>query len=410
MAGPRLNALKAQFDDVKNGIEKINRSAAAEGRDLTDSEARDLDALFERAETLKPQIEKEASREAGLDAVADVLSRVNADKGPTSIDRAAREVEAIEMTPGQYLAEFYRAYHPQGDSTPDDFLNRAGRYFDRAQQATADTAGIIPVPIIGDVIKLFDARRPLFNALTSRPMPPKGKTFERPFITQQTTAAVQTEGQALSSQKMVVDSDTVTKATYGGYLDLTHQDIDWTEPSALELLVQDFVDVYTVFTEQKAVDFFEALPVAADAANNGDGYIAYTTTNLGTRVQSFVNAVLDVYDRSKRFPDMVAMDLASWGVLAGLTSTGYEKAGLLVIREAFDELGVGPMRWVVSPEMTDSTIIVAASSLLESYEQQKGLLRAETPSTLVVQLAYAGYVAFHGKHEGVVQLGSDPTP
>lgn len=392
----RLKSLRSQFSDVKAGIDKLESAAVAAGRDLTDAEQADVDKLYDRAAKLQPQIEEAAAQVESLNAVTDVLARVNGGE-PTTIDRAAAAArpELPELTAGEFLAEFYKAHHPEGSSTPEQFLDRAARYIDRAQQLSADTLGIIPIPIVGPVIKLADSLRPVFNSMSQRTMPSKGKTFERPFITQRVAMGTQTEGQALATQKMVVDSDTVTKATQGGYLDISHQDIDWSEPEALQLLVQDFVDMYAEWTEGKACDALEAL------ATNTSPYVG---TDVGTIVDSYVDAFVAVYNSAKRFPDTVWHSLDAVAVLAGTTNTNDDRTAASMVREALRELGVGEVRWITGPQLASGTRIVGASSLVEAYEQQKGLLRAELPSTLTVQLAYAGYTAHYGKAAGFVSL------
>lgn len=409
MKSPRMAALEGQFNEVTEAIDGINRAAAADGGELTDAQSADLDTLFKRAEALKTDIATLADREQAIIETRNVIARVNSADG--SVERAAVEFPAKprDMSAGEYLSEFYRAYHPNGDSAPEEFMKRAAAYVDRAVQATADTAGILPTPIIGEVVKLHDSRRPVFASLTQRSMPPKGKTFERPRVTQQVDVGTQTEGTAANSQKMTLTSDTVTKATQAGYLDLTAQDIDWTEPAALQVVIDDFVDVYAAWTEGLACAHVEALPVAADTANNGDGYSAYTATNVGTIVSSYVDGVVDVYNRSARFPDTAWLALDAWADLASTTNTNNDTTALEMLRRTLSDMGV-QMRWVVGPQLTAGVKILGASNLVEAYEQQKGLLRAETPSTLTTQIAYAGYTAFWGAYEGVVQLGADPTP
>ena len=409
MTGPRLAALKEQFEDLTTAIDTINRAAAEAGGELTAEQSADLDALFKRAETMKADIETEAGRVEAVNATAAILARVSAPAAAPTLERGA-PAKPTDLTAGEYLASFYDAFHPNGKSAPDAFKQRAAAYIDRAATLTTDTAGIIPTPIIGEVVKLADSARPVFLSMTQRGMPAKGKTFERPRVTQQVGMGTQTEGSAATSQKLTLGSDTVTKATQAGYLDLSHQDIDWTEPEALQIVVQDFIDMYATWTEGLACDFIESLPVAADTANNGDGYSAYTSTDVGTIVASYVDGFVDVYNRAKRFPDTVYNDLASWATLAQTTNAGDDTTALEMLRRTLSDLGVGSVRWVVGPQFAADTRIIAASSLLEAYEQQKGLLRAETPSTLTVQLAYAGYSAFWGAYEGVVQLGADPTP
>jgi HK97 family phage major capsid protein len=401
--------LQKQFDDLLSAKTKIENTATSANRDLTDSENADIDGLLSRAEQLKPEIEQLAQREQSLQATADILARVNGGT-PTSINRAvAAASEGRELSAGEFFAAYFQAYHPQGASAPEEFLDRAARYIDRAVMASADAAGILPTPIVGNVIKFADSRRPVFNSMAHPSMPDKGKTFERPRVTQRVTVGEQaSEGDTLSTQKMTLTSDTVTKQTFGGYLDLTAQDIDWTEPSALQLVITDFADVYAEVTEGEACDFLESLIVAGDTAVDGSTYSTYTTTNIGTIVTSYVNAVQNVYARAKRFPDTVWLDLASWATLVGTTNANNDTTAMDLLKRALSDLGADGMRWVVGPQLAANTRILGVSSLVEAYEQQKGLLRAELPSALKVQIAYAGYVAFWGRYEGFVQLGTDP--
>lgn len=392
---------------IRRKFEQARDRAAALAAQAERSDAEDIELAdqLDRAEEYKTELDAVDERNARIAALAPVSLALAI---PGTLDRSVA-LEAPEMSAGEYLAEYFKAYHPNGGSTPTEFIDRAARYIDRAQQATGDTGGIIPVPIMGQVIKLSDSARPVFNSLASRGMPAKGKTFQRPRITQRVSMGTQTEGQALATQKMTVTSDTVTKATQGGYLDITQQDIDWTEPEALQILVQDFVDMYAEWTEGLACDFVEGLIVIGDTAVNGSTYSAWTTTDVGTIVKSYVDAFIKVYGKAKRFPDTVYLDLASWGVLASTVTANKDVTALDMLRRTLSDLGVGPVRWIVGPQFAADTRIIACSSLLEAYEQQKGLLRGDTPSTLVVQLAYAGYTAFYGRHEAVVQLGTDPS-
>jgi hypothetical protein len=399
-----MSSIRRKFEAARDRAAEL-----AKIDDRTDEQNQELADQLDRAEALKADLEAEAEREERLNALAAVNRSIALPGTPSDAP-----VVGKDMSAGEFLSGFYQAYHPNGSATPQEFLDRAAKYIDRATQATADTAGILPAPIVGPIVKLADSRRPAFVSLSSKPMPAKGKTFERPYITQRVTMGTQTEGSALSSQKMVVASDTVTKATQGGTLDITQQDIDWTEPSALESLVQDFVDTYAEWTEGLATDFIESMPVAADTASNGDGYSAWDATDVGTIVTSVIDGIVDVYGRSKRVADTFWMDLAGWAVLAGTTNADDDVTALEMIRRAVRDLqgemgGGSGFRFVVSPEFAANTRIIGASSLGEAYENQNGLLRANNPGNLSVTMAYSGYTAFWGKHQGFVQLGADPS-
>ncbi len=401
----RISALQDQLDEVSSEMDELENTAAERGTDMTADEQTAHEALVSRATSLGAQIKTStAGRLAILQAQNDLM-RVNG--GERVIDRAAAKADAAELTAGEYLSEFLQLVHSDGHRDEAKFLDRAARYFDRAQQTTADTAGILPEPIVGQVIKLFDASRPAWNTMTHPPMPMKGKKFTRPRVTQRTTTGEQTEGQALSSQKMILVGDEVTKAVYGSTLELTLQDIEWTEPEALQLVVQDMFDGYAEFVEGKSCDALEAFPIAAHAVSAGSGHSAWTTTNIGTIVDSIIDGIIKVYGKAKRMPDKIWLDLASFGGIVGTTNATTDVSAITIIKEALEAGGFN-LDFVVSPQFAANTRLIGCSSLVEGYEKQRGLLRAEKVTTLSTDLAVSGDVAFYGRHEGFVQLGTAP--
>lgn len=73
MASARLTALRDQFDQVRSGIDTIERTAEQRGDDLTDDEQSQVDTLYARAEQLRGELEPLAARERSLQATGDVL-------------------------------------------------------------------------------------------------------------------------------------------------------------------------------------------------------------------------------------------------------------------------------------------------------------------------------------------------
>ena len=103
-----------------------------------------------------------------------------------------------------------------------------------AHQKTSDNLGMVPDPIIGDVVNFIDAARPAVSFLGPRDMP--SATWYRPKVTQHTLVAVQgTAGAAADekselSQKMTITRLTGNAVTYGGYVNVSRQDIDFSSP------------------------------------------------------------------------------------------------------------------------------------------------------------------------------------
>lgn len=420
MTRKRIEALSDDYKAVKESIDKIHDRAETEKRDLTPEEDADLEKLFDRAGDIQAELEPLEKRQKTLDAVGDIVGRLNKGTTGDAKDRAAgrpverKELEVGEaaMAAGAYLAEWAKAFHPEvGHGDVEQFRDRAAVYLDRAvaEQTTAGNAGILPQEIVGALIKFVDPRRRVFNSFTSRPMPASGKKFDRPRVTQRTTVGEQAaELDELASQSMILVSEEVTKRTFGGTLRLSQQDIDWTDPAILAIVVTDFMERYTEVTEGAACDVLEAFPTAAHAASAGSGHSAYDDTDVGTLVKSYVDGIVKVYGKSKRMPDTIWHDLASWAVLASTTNGNDDRTALSMIREALSTLGDGAenIRMVTGPDLAANTIIIGSSNLVESYEQKKGLLQAVVPSALATDIATAGYVAFYGRHEGFVALGT----
>src|SRR5262249_59743409 len=107
-----------------------------------------------------------------------------------------------------------------------------------AHQTTADNAGLIPTPILGPVVSFIDSNRPLVNRLGARQLP--GQTWSRPKVTQHVSVTTQSAEKAeLASQKMTITKLTATAVTYGGYVNVSRQDIDLTPPGVLDIVITD---------------------------------------------------------------------------------------------------------------------------------------------------------------------------
>lgn len=383
----RLTALRTEFDSVKDAITKIERAATDRGQDVSDAEQADIDKLFERAAALKPDIEKESERQDSLTAVSAILAKTQA-AAPT-FERAARP-DAPLPTVGEWMSAHIRSQ--QGDHEATELLRAV------ATQTTADNPGLLPIPIVGNIIKLSDSRRPVWNSFTSRPMPAAGKQFLRPRITQRVLMAEQmAELDELASRKMTVASDAVTKRTFAGVLELSEQDIDWTDPSAISLLIQDFVDSYAELTEAVAVATLMTLAAAPLGT--------WTSTNVGTIISSLTTGIGTIYTDAKRIPDTLWLSMDEALLLAGMSNATTNVSAMTLIKQALSDAGM-PLNIVVGPLLPAGTRIIGSSNLVESYENIKGLVQAPDVSRLGVIMAYRGYAATFGLAQGFIRLGT----
>jgi hypothetical protein len=125
---------------------------------------------------------------------------------------------------------------------------------------TTDTPGILPEPILGPVYNNFLPNyRPLVTAMGTKAMPQGGKIFRRPSVTTHTTIGISNgENVALDDGTFVVSDNPVTKQVFGGFVQLSEEDQEWTDPAVLSLLVDDMARIYANQTDAYACSEFES--------------------------------------------------------------------------------------------------------------------------------------------------------
>ena len=124
-------------------------------------------------------------------------------------------------------------------------------------------------------------------------------------VGQQTTGA--NEKTQLSSQKMAITSVNFAKTTYGGAVDISRQDIDWTDPSAWDILVRDLANVYAVQTETAAAAAFKA-------GSTGTA-VTVATNDLKGWSLAIYTAAMHSYQASCMMPDRIwcSLDVCTCG-------------------------------------------------------------------------------------------------
>jgi len=443
---PMLQRLRAERTDIINFIERTVTGANDAARDLSASEKETLTNSRKRMGELDAQItpleEFEQDKARGAAATATYIAPTTptgAAGGPAAPVSGTRTepVHCDYRSRGEVMVDQVRAaglaggHYGQGvpDGEARDRLIAAGvvppnptddqirsannnatalatqarnqqlQTQGRVTQVSGDTPGIIPVPIIGEVMNDVDAARPFIMSVGAKPLDFAGETFKRPLITQhvamgkQTTQATST---GLGSQKMTIGSVTFTKETWGGWLDVARQDLDWTSPSAWDALLNDFTDQYGLVTENAVGDAF----AAAVAAGNTPVEVAGTgaASTLAQWTEAIYAAAALSYAGAGRMPDTIWMGLDLWGVLGPKIESAVQTMNNDVGTVNLGDFQAGnllKLPRVVVPSFPANTLIVGARRWTEVYEERIGLLQAVNPSILGVQIAYGGYVAFN---------------
>ena len=393
---PVLEALRAQRAEQLGTLDAI--LGQVEGRDLVDAERTLLEAARQRIDAIDAQIDL-------LQPIEDLRAAHNANtpgpRGGDLLPAQPRAAAGSDRAPqyrsaGEFVVDYIRARGIHTDPDPAAQA-RVQQVRAVANQITTDTTGILPTPIVGPVVNLIDANRPLISSLGGAKalggIP--GSTFTRPKIAQHTTVGPQAgEKTQLPSQKMVIGSVPFAKQTYGGTVDISRQDIDWTSPSAWDILVRDLAAVYAIQTETAAALDFKTKAIGTAVAVGGNTLQDWTV--------ALYTAAMHSYQASFQMPDRIWCSLDVWAALGSLVdiarvvlppTTDYDNAAGTSNLQSFAGDVLGLPRIVV-PTFPAGTAIVGPSAAYEVYEEVIGLLSVIEPSILGVTVAYGGYVAW----------------
>jgi len=306
-------------------------------------------------------------------------------------------------------AEYMAAMHAGGDTFHN--VNAAYKEAVRDQQTalqaaagdvlTTDTPGLLPVPVLGPVFQDLNFVRPVVSAFGARAMPnTPSKTFTRPTITTHTSAATQTENSAVSATTMVIAANTVTKTTVAGQVTLTMQDMDFTDPSSMNIILNDLAGEYLIKTDDIAADAL----VAGKTASGSTWTV--TADNPTSLIDSLYDAAREITEDSNYFPTHLCVSPDVWGKLGAQLDgskrpvLGYTTNGVIgqnsigrVGGLQYTGMDVMGLQLVVDNNFASGTMLVCYAPGFEIYEAQQGVLSLLNPSTLSRTFSYYGYFA-----------------
>jgi HK97 family phage prohead protease len=311
-------------------------------------------------------------------------------------------------TAGEYLA----AMHIGGETFRN--VAAAARDFAISKQTalqaaagdvtTGDTPGLLPVPVLGPVFEDLNYIRPVVAAIGARAMPDGGnqKTFIRPTWTTHTSVASQaSELAAVSATTPVIASNVVTKSTLSGQVTLSVQDVDFTSPAAMEIILRDLAGQYMLQSDDVAAD-----AIVAGAAASGATWTVNQTdpTSLMT---ALYGAAVNILTGTNFLPDHIFVSPNVWELLgrqldadkrnvfpyvgaAGLMGVNGAGSANITQMNTFNPFG---LNLVADRNFASNTMVVARGTAIEFYEQVRGLMSVEQPSTLGRTFSYYGYVS-----------------
>lgn len=427
MPNPVLDRLHEQRDAQVEFIDSTLAAVEAESRDLVDAEKRNLetarDRIKELDEQIKPLEEFETLRTAHRGAAP---GRPAAGTGSQSAGAQTKARGHEYASAGEIMRDAWLVKNEQ-DTDAGARLESIGRGLDGGKLTVTDRAkardidhslitsmsaearaaapnvttveipGVMPVTIQGALVNDIDVNRPFLNSIGVKDMSGiKGKTFTRPVVTEHVQVAAQSAEKAeVQAGQFKIDDVDFTKATYGGYVDVSRQSIDWSSPAMWDALLADFLGIYARTTENVAADAFVTAVQTGDAVDTVAA--TGTTPTLSEFIDSLYSGAQQLYNDTGRMPDHLWVAFDRWALVAAAqdklraTGTG-DGGGQSDISNMQAGTLLGLPRTVV-PSFAAGTVILGLRNRAEAYEERLGFLTAVEPKLLGVEIAYGGYFA-----------------
>ncbi len=351
---------------------------------------------------------QEPTEETEVEATPAQAEVVEAAAIPTSPLPAQPKRKFDLPTPGEYLAAMHI-----GGVTFQNVAAAAREYMLNKQSAleaaagdvlTTDTPGLLPVPVLGPVFDDLNYIRPVVAAVGTRAMPDGGnsKTFIRPtWTTHPSVAAQSPELSGVSATTPVIASNVVSKTTLAGQVTLSAQDIDFTSPAAMQIILQDLAGQYLLASDNVAAD-----AITAGATASGATW-SVTANDPSSLISAIYTSAYNILLATNFLPDHIFVAPGVWQALgaqldadkrpvfpyagaAGLMGVNAMGSANVTVANTFNPFG---LNLVADRNFAAGTMVVARGSAIEFYEQIRGLMSVEVPSTLGRQFSYYGYVA-----------------
>lgn len=396
-----LSRYQSEAEERSKFIDTLVEAAEKEQRDLSSQEMELLTRARERIQELHAQIGPLADAAQQARTSRDRMSEIQATYAAARGESVRGGMEY--RSAGEYVVDYWRAKVGNEDAKQRlDLWHRAA-----AHQTTGDNPGLLPESIIGPVINFVDSNRPIVNALGPRQLP--GGSWSRPSVTSHTLVQPQSaEKTELASQKMTISKIPVSPKTYGGYVNVSRQDADWTQPAIMDIVIGDLAAQYAIETETATANDLLGVATAGPTLPTGVPTSAEIAGAFWTSAAAVYNAT---YGQGRLIsvtgPDMLAL---LGPLFPPINPMNAQSAGLSA--EGFGTGAVGAIAGIpvyVSARMAANAILVLSTAAAEVYEDRVGAMQVIEPSVLGIQVAYAGYFAnLTVQPEGIIHITKTP--
>ena len=374
--------LQAELEERKNFMDGLVEAAQSQGRDLKPEEMELYNRAADRMKVLEGQMQplREGARIAveSQRRTAELTEAFAVARNPSLVSGKVEYRSA-----GQYIADIFLASNGSDDAHQRlDIFHRAASH-----QTTADNPGLIPEQIVQPLVNFIEVARPLIG--TVGPTDLGGGAWSYARVTQHTLVGKQVgEKTELPSRKMTITKTPLGADTFGGYVNVSKQDINRSSPAILDMIINDLAQQYAIETEE------EMGSVMTAAATVGPVIPATPTgANVATAIWGAAGSVFAATKGQGR--TVVAVSPDQLGVIGPLfpnvNPTNAYSTGFPVGSIGQGEQGsISGLTVIMSAGLATDTILVYSTAAVKAFEYKYGNLQVNEPSVWGVQVGYAG--------------------
>jgi HK97 family phage major capsid protein len=374
-----LSRFQAELEERRTFMDGLIEAAESAGRDLTTEETDLYTRARDRMRVIAGQMEP---LQEGARIAIESRARTAELVGMYANARNPQAANVEYRSAGAYIADMY------WDLLGDTDARQRREIFHRAaaHQTTADNPGLLPESIVQPIINFIEVARPLIASVGPTDLGPGAWSYAR--VTQHTQVGKQAgEKTELPSRKMLVTKTPLGADTFGGYVNVSKQDINRSSPAVLDMIINDLAQQYGIETEDEmgtvmtaaavagpvipaagtALDVSKAIWTAAGlcfAATKGQGrtIIAVSPDMLGV-----IGPLFPAINPTNAIAAMNASQIAN-GTIPSLSGLGS----------------------LMSAGLAAGTILVYSTAAVKAFEYKYGNLQVVEPSVWGVQVGYAG--------------------
>ena len=234
-----VDVLRQSIDELHGRMNAIEAGAVAEQRDtLNDAEQATWDEFRAEAQAKTDRLGLLVDRGEEDHRAGELVARMSGTgRGIPDVAHVAERSAFPYSTPGEYVLAYMRSKH--GDPGEGARFTRA-----LADVTTAQTPGLVPPQVTGDVLGTWLGNRPSVDAMSKPSLPPVGMEIQRPHICQHTDVGPHAEKVAVVSQSFHLDLVKIELSSYAGAVDVSWELANRSSPSALDIIFSDLVSVY----------------------------------------------------------------------------------------------------------------------------------------------------------------------